>query len=354
MVHQMHSKWLDFGTEAAAFHYQSVRYNNCKPPAFGSFRPPRDVASVATNTISRERLRTEEMTKEELLEQLDSLTVDNNTTTSPTRRSSSNQLRKRISRVFRPSKDKERKKERPKVIDDYSVDQTGGFNDNNNPKRQQKHQKLRQLDDEYFDESGKPYPSFQTEARKRLHEGLCDSKSPPLFLEEVAHLLSLLSAVAVSTLRNDLEDAESPLIEFVPNAPWPCVDPDAYDADIRQGWESSSKHISTVFRFLFGMSRTDKSRTLYNAARPFRVIGNVSDAEIELLQAARGPQAKVSLCSMWLQEFISREYMAGSTGNVAPPIISRLYQFVSDGMVAYNQARKIAYIPFPFPHAQIT
>ena len=95
-------------------------------------------------------------------------------------------------------------------------------------------------------------------------------------------------------------------------------------------------------------------RTLYNAARPFRVVGGVSDAEIELLQAARGPLAKVALVSMWLQEFISREHLAGSTGKVAPPIISRLYQFTSDGMLGYNQARRIAYIPFPFPHAQIT
>jgi predicted membrane chloride channel (bestrophin family) len=64
--------------------------------------------------------------------------------------------------------------------------------------------------------------------------------------------------------------------------------------------------------------------------------------------------AKVALCFMWLQEFISREYLAGSTGQVAAPIISRLYQFCSDGMLGYNQARKIAYTPFPFPHAQIT
>lgn len=38
----------------------------------------------------------------------------------------------------------------------------------------------------------------------------------PLFLQEAAHLLSLLSAVAMSTLRNDLETAESPLITFTP------------------------------------------------------------------------------------------------------------------------------------------
>lgn len=164
---------------------------------------------------------------------------------------------------------------------------------------------------------------------------------PPnaLFLEEIAHLLSLLSAVAMSTLRNDLENAESPLIEFFPNEPWPHVDPDDYLADVRKEWESTSSLVTgwnvglpSGVRYMLGLSRNDVSRTLYNAARPFRVIGNVSDAEIELLQKARGPLAKVSLCSLWLQEFLSRETLHGSTGMIGPPIISRLYHNISEGM----------------------
>lgn len=234
-----------------------------------------------------------------------------------------------------------------------------------------------------------------------------ERNKPPLFLQEAAHLLSLLSAVAFSTLRNDLEQADSPLIPFTPNAPWPHVDPDSYGADTRKDWKTNHYAV-TAMRYVCGFSRTPAARTLYNAARPFRVIGGVSDAEIELLQAARGPLAKVALCSLWLQEFIMRESLAGATGDVAPPILSRLFQYSSgtfrrtrrsmsscqlsrslvhsftpiigptDGMVGYNQARKVAYIPFPvsflkgmkanyattcmelttttsqFPHAQIT
>jgi hypothetical protein len=189
---------------------------------------------------------------------------------------------------------------------------------------------------------------------KKVDNGGTGAEHASLFLQETAHLLSLLSAVAFSTLRNDLEQAESPLATFEPGIAWPCVDPDEYNADVRKDWTRSEHRFFTVIRYLFGRTRNRKDQTLYNAARPFRVIGGVSDAEIQLLQAARGPLAKVALCSMWLQEFISREYMAGSTGNVDPPIISRLYQEISDGMCGYSQARKIAYIPFPFPHAQIT
>jgi len=213
---------------------------------------------------------------------------------------------------------------------------------------------------EFFDrfevKTGKEYSLFTAASRKHLREGNLDPDlvPPMLFLEEVAHLLSLMSAVAFSTLRNDLPEAESPLTAFEPGLPWPLVDPDGYKAKVRKGWTQSRSRSYSVLQFTLGRSRNDHARTLYNAARPFRVIGNVSDAEIEKLQEARGPLAKVSLVSMWLLELISREYQAGSTGKVAPPIISRLYQFVSDGLAGYNQARKIVYIPFPFPHAQIT
>lgn len=57
---------------------------------------------------------------------------------------------------------------------------------------------------------------------------------------------------------------------------------------------------------------------------------------------------------MWLNEFLIREFMHGSAGRVPPPILSRTFQLISDGMTDYNQALKIAYIPFPFVHAQIT
>lgn len=210
--------------------------------------------------------------------------------------------------------------------------------------------------DRYDLKTGKPYSKFTAVSRKNLREGNLDPDGVPpmLFLEECAHLLSLMSAVAFSTLRNDLPEAESPLTAFDPGLPWPLKDPDEYKGNVRKGWTRSKSRLYSVLQFTLGQSRNDRARTLYNAARPFRVIGNVSDAEIEKIQKARGALAKVSLISMWLMELISREYQAGSTGDVAAPIISRLYQFVSDGMAGYNQARKIAYIPFPFPHAQIT
>lgn len=159
--------------------------------------------------------------------------------------------------------------------------------------------------------------------------------------------------MALSTLRNDLEGSESPLALFEANQPWPPVDPDTYSSQFQEAYWQKSR-AKTILRYIFGKSRNKKMRTLYNAARPFRVIGGVSNSEINLLQLARGPQAKMALVSMWLTEFVIREFMHGSQGKVPPPIMSRVFQLISDGMVGYHQARKIACVPFPFPHAQMT
>jgi hypothetical protein len=176
---------------------------------------------------------------------------------------------------------------------------------------------------------------------------------PSLFLQETAHLVSLMSAVAMSTLRNDSESTESPLTEYMPGKPFPPVDPDSLSYDIRVQYGDDNTFWRWIY-FCLGLSRSERHRTLYNAARPFAVLGGVSDREVELLQRAHGPYAKLSLCTMWFHEFLTRESLSGSTGTIPGAILSRLYQFTSDGVAGYNHARKVAYVPFPFPHAQIT
>jgi len=174
-------------------------------------------------------------------------------------------------------------------------------------------------------------------------------RTPALFLQELAHLCSLLNAVALSTLRCDIDGAEAPLDAYQPGSPWPEADP-----DMIPGVYEKSQKWSMIFKRMTGNDRTPEGRTRYNASRPLSVIGGVSDAEIRFLQTARGPYAKTQLCWQWLSEFIIREHLAGSTGKVGAPIISRVAQFLSDGMLGYNHARKIMYIPFPFPHAQMS
>ena len=164
-------------------------------------------------------------------------------------------------------------------------------------------------------------------------------RTPILFLQELAHLASLLNAVALSTLRNDVEGVSSPLSLYMPGSPWPPVDPkldhNLYDSKLEGSYYA-------VLYFL-GQGYSPEERANYNVARPLPVLGGGSDAEIQMLQIARGPLAKTQLCFGWLSEFSVREYDEGAHG----ALLSRCMQFLSDGMLSYNDSRKIMFNPFP-------
>ena len=155
-----------------------------------------------------------------------------------------------------------------------------------------------------------------------------------MFLQELAHLSSLLVAVAFSTLRNGDEGTESPLGIYIPGSDWPASDPDQMNLDekAQMQMQSQTSFCQKVLYWL-GMDRTPEYRAKYNAARPMLVLGGVSQHEIRSLQRAKGASAKTTLAWYWLSEFIGREHLAGSSGDIGPPIISRLFQFMSDGMI---------------------
>ena len=165
-------------------------------------------------------------------------------------------------------------------------------------------------------------------------------RTPILFLQELAHLSSLLNAVAMSTLRNDVEGVSSPLSLYIPGSAWPAVDPmldeHLYDSKIES-------RLYACLYFL-GQGRSPSERTKYNIARPLPVIGGVSDAEIQMLQMARGPWAKTNLCWSWLSELCVREF---PTEEAHGALLSRAMQFLGDGMMYYNDCRKIMFNPFP-------
>ncbi|KAL9183284.1 hypothetical protein ACHAXT_005071 [Thalassiosira profunda] len=178
-------------------------------------------------------------------------------------------------------------------------------------------------------------------------------RTPPLFLQELAHLSSLACAVALSTLRNDIESSESPLDMYHPGSAWPASDPDQLPKHVRREFQRRY-HGLTIIQHWLGLDRMPNLRSKYNAARPLLVLGGVSAGEIQFLQKARGPHAKAQLALDWLQAFIIREHVEGSMGEVHSALVSRLTQFLSDGMLGYNHARQIMFIPFPFPHAQLS
>eukprot|EP00746_Dinoflagellata_sp_MGD_P146177 gnl/MRDRNA2_/MRDRNA2_78688_c0_seq1.p1 gnl/MRDRNA2_/MRDRNA2_78688_c0~~gnl/MRDRNA2_/MRDRNA2_78688_c0_seq1.p1 ORF type:complete len:472 (+),score=35.28 gnl/MRDRNA2_/MRDRNA2_78688_c0_seq1:156-1418(+) len=61
---------------------------------------------------------------------------------------------------------------------------------------------------------------------------------------------------------------------------------------------------------------------------------------------------KVLIVCGWLTASLTRKLASGDL-KVPPPICSRCYQELSNGMLGFNQAMKVAVVPFPFPFAQM-
>lgn len=72
----------------------------------------------------------------------------------------------------------------------------------------------------------------------------------------------------------------------------------------------------------------------------------------DTMMAVRDSHAKVELITQWIQQLIVDNINSGVL-TVPPPILSRSFQELSNGIVAFHDAMKISFIPFPFPYAQI-
>lgn len=287
-VHNMQSKWLDAGSTMAAFHMQSKAYERIQPPSFGD-QPHLGGKKTVIPPCSTFTSEEEE---------------SNASIKSP--------------QNCEPGKPEIGTKPR-------------SIHASPSPKEL-------------------PFPEYTARSSGNSSISTGESKQipPTLFVQEAAHLVSLLSAVALSTLRCGSDEAESPLVEFVPGRPWPHC-----NSDDDSAVKSHRNRCATTAKYLCDASRTAAERRRYNADRPFSVVGGVSAREARALGRARGAAAKTALAYLWVNEFLLREQLRGAFGAVAPPIVSRLPQFLSDGHLWYGNAQKIARVPFPFPHAQM-
>lgn len=80
---------------------------------------------------------------------------------------------------------------------------------------------------------------------------------------------------------------------------------------------------------------------------PLSVIGECSKEE---LTALRRSKDRVTLLLQWINEVVTN--MTPDL-NVPAPIMSRVFQEMSNGALGYSQAEKLADIPFPFIFAQL-
>mmetsp|Transcript_36205 Transcript_36205/g.53097 ORF Transcript_36205/g.53097 Transcript_36205/m.53097 type:complete len:610 (+) Transcript_36205:119-1948(+) len=324
-VHHMMSKWLDATTHAGTYHLQCKHFSSIKPPTFFDNHQLNDLGL----TRDRERARL-------------SLTT-NYTKSMMLSTSERGAIERSINKVDK--------------VDNLTVNKTPQAIDFDLDSPASTHSDLSAgFENSAMHESHLVGPARLDGGMKLATQGKetpINGHTPSLFLQELCHLSSLAVAVAFTTLRNDIDGAASPLDLYVPGQPWPEVDPGKLSREEKIGIHGKWKMFKTI-KYWIGLDRTPERRTKYNATRPLQVLGGVSDAEILMLQKARGASAKTQLAWNWLSEFMIREHLAGSMGAVGPPIVSRCFQFLSDGMIYYNHARKVMFIPFPFPSAQIS
>lgn len=79
----------------------------------------------------------------------------------------------------------------------------------------------------------------------------------------------------------------------------------------------------------------------------FRVVSQPSPEEYQQLQQTKDRVGAVSYWIVHDMAQISEDVI------IAPPIQSRMYQELSNGMLGFNNSLKIADVPFPFPYAQL-
>lgn len=167
------------------------------------------------------------------------------------------------------------------------------------------------------------------EASIAEYEKIGDAKSAQELLCSKARLLhwfSLMSALAVQRLKH--ADAEEDCSKYL-------------------------KMREPINRILNPGDMKDCTDSLMNDATAaydhgVQVIGRISELEGEQIGKAHDV---VLVVIKWILLEISGHSISGRL-LIAPPILSRVYQELSMGMLAFFMAMKISMVPFPFPFAQ--
>ena len=101
----------------------------------------------------------------------------------------------------------------------------------------------------------------------------------------------------------------------------------------------------------FSLTEADDVWHACCAATPLAVVGGVDDGELAALRRLDCDRAY--LVMSWIQSHIVARAEDAEGLRVPPPVLSRVHQTLSDGMLGFNQADKLAKTPFPMPYAQM-
>jgi len=181
--------------------------------------------------------------------------------------------------------------------------------------------------------------------------------SGPKFRAHVVHIFGLMSATAMLELQGEDESELRNLVrEYFPPDDEP---PDApfQSHDVRPASAASPASVVPLSDQQPKLSRS-KSNLEGNLeesgtdAAFLPVIGKVTEGEYTEYHSAKDAEVPVHY---WMQKMVRLITKRHHQGGLAapPPIVSRIFQELSNGLLGFENAHKITAIPFPFPYTQI-
>jgi predicted membrane chloride channel (bestrophin family) len=162
-----------------------------------------------------------------------------------------------------------------------------------------------------------------------------DAHDRAAFARTVCHLVSLLHACAMHALRGD-DDTLGSLVPATPETPGALFGSDS-TVGVRLSW-------------LTCCASAESAASTFAARNPIPVLGGVTAEERVRLRASR---QRVHMVEAWLMRLLVRRRQRGGLSHDAP-IVSRIYQVLSDGNLWYLGALKVCDTPFPLACAQVS
>eukprot|EP00403_Amphidinium_massartii_P010652 CAMPEP_0178430950 /NCGR_PEP_ID=MMETSP0689_2-20121128/31585_1 /TAXON_ID=160604 /ORGANISM="Amphidinium massartii, Strain CS-259" /LENGTH=463 /DNA_ID=CAMNT_0020052825 /DNA_START=61 /DNA_END=1449 /DNA_ORIENTATION=+ len=176
------------------------------------------------------------------------------------------------------------------------------------------------------------------------------------FYSDVVHLCSLLHALALQHLRADdnMDNLESAYSEV------PTRKPSSEAISVTSDRSKSPNATLSVPKGFGLPSFREPAVRDTIAKQKLPVLGGISDAERSCLEfditgQPMHTEARVAMVESWLMRrcLARQKFEQGHSAVTSPPILSRIYQVISDGTLWFGAAKKIAETPFPFPYRNI-
>mmetsp|Transcript_33 Transcript_33/g.82 ORF Transcript_33/g.82 Transcript_33/m.82 type:complete len:449 (+) Transcript_33:195-1541(+) len=173
------------------------------------------------------------------------------------------------------------------------------------------------------------------------------------FRIRVAHWFSLMSCLAFATLRMSGEGEVVSAEEWLDQVPIKEMFGDDPTLKKTKSFTTNRSESDDLAKGVLDLQKSEKKggkkekELIQDLA--LLVLAEPTEEEVRLLKMAND---KVNTICLWIIQGVIL-MVRKKLLDIPPPIVSRIFQELSNGMLGFNQAHKVAMVPFPFPFAQM-